>query len=254
MCLPLSRRLLPPYEVIPGMAIAEFPRRNGGASAPDASLAADSGGLTLRAETAHHWISTVIDLLAAEDLSGATRSRVFVGSAVAMYESIVPGMTGRTSLAEQVPGLRAVPSFASRPAVDWDCALSAAVHTVLAESLPLQSADAATLLDGRYAWQVFMRRACGVDERLLSVSQQWGRVVGYALVDWTTRSDTYGPPAVIDLDAAAARTDVTTVLTAAAGSIAAATPRLVDALEAYARYGLALDDALRRGIALPQVA
>ena len=254
MCLPASQRYWRSPEILGGMVVAEsarfgLPGRNG------LSPLASDVEATSRAEPVHVWISTVLDLLTVESLSAPATTRVFIGAAAAMYESTAPGVTGRRSLASRVPGLIEVPSFACCGQVDWHTALSAAVYTVLEEALPLEAAGAATLLECGYAWQVLIRRTSGVDERVMAVSQRWGQQIGHVVGDWTRGpADPSGALDMVDLRHLATAADVTKVLGTGAGAIAARDLPLGEALEAYLMYGLAVDQAMRRGDALPQAA
>lgn len=140
---------------------------------------------------AARWVRAANEVVALQGVSPPAASRVYTTVAVAMYESVVPGMPAHRSLRGQLHGLSAVPRPAAPALLHWPSVLGQAAAAALHGSFPdMREAARAVVAralarddeDARCAG-VASRRA-GVRTRRERASGQHGRAVARAVLDW----------------------------------------------------------------------
>jgi hypothetical protein len=118
----------------------------------------------------------------ADGISPPIASRIYGATAVALYESVRPGMRAHRSLRHQLNGLTTLPAIRRQRAYHWPSAANAA----LARILRTLFADRAESQAGFAALEEEVRErfAFAADSRTLARSAGFGRDVGDAVAQW----------------------------------------------------------------------
>ena len=108
-------------------------------------------------------------------------SRAFGYAGIALYEALVPGMAGFTSLGGVLAGLDPPPAAGRNRAYDWPSVANAAFATVLRGLFPPGQAAAIDALEARFEASLHGTLPPGVFDR----SIRRGQDVGVAVVEWS---------------------------------------------------------------------
>ena len=118
-------------------------KKNGHTKNPHVSAAT----ATFDASTATQWMSLMYDAVKHASISPPVSSRAFGYAGVALYESVVPGISDHRSLAGQVNGLDSVPQPTDK--VDYRVVANTALHDIIGSTaiIPNLQAGDITAID-----------------------------------------------------------------------------------------------------------
>ena len=148
---------------------------------PDWSIPAN----TLSADTATAWFDLQLTLV--EQTAGYSppvASRAFAYSGITLYEAVVYGMPGYTSLAGKVDDLPALPEPIPDASYYWPAAANAALATITRQLFPTASADNLAAIDALEA-QLAASYTTYVPTSTIDRSAQYGDELASAIFVWS---------------------------------------------------------------------
>lgn len=131
-------------------------------------------------------------------ISSIGHSRLFATTAVALYEAVVPGMTGYRSLGGQLNGLPELPKPPPGGAYHWPASANAALAAAFRAVYPNTPPDNRRAIDSlETASEQGFRKTASTDE--IDRSAAFGRAVAAAVVAWANtdgadNATPYTPP------------------------------------------------------------
>lgn len=146
------------------------------------------------------WMQLLYDRIREDGISAPGASRLYAYTAVALYESILPGMPNNFTLNGQLNGFPALPYPEEDAVHDWVSVANGAISTLLIGLFEDQSqASRDAFVEMRESW--IPRRQGDVTPDVIERSLAYGEQVGAILLDWAnddgywqSRGRTYEPP------------------------------------------------------------
>jgi hypothetical protein len=129
------------------------------------------------------WFDLIYRSVRDERMSPPVAARTYGYHAVALYEAVVPGMSGHRSLGGQLNGLGALPETDPDLEYDWPTVANAALATV---GRTLFAADTADTLDkiDELEQQWLDSRGFAIPEDVIQRSMDHGQALGAAILAW----------------------------------------------------------------------
>lgn len=116
-------------------------------------------------------------------ISSIGHSRLYATTAVALYEAIVPGMSGYQSLGKQLNGLPELPKPQPGVVLHWPASANAALAAVFRALYPNTPAANRQAIDSlEMAYEQGFRQIASAEE--INRSAAFGRAIATAVVDW----------------------------------------------------------------------
>lgn len=152
------------------------------------------------AKVAVDWMEQTRTMVKSEGKNPPQASRIYAYAAIAVYESVVPGMEGYQSLANQIPLLTGLPDARAFGTLDYPTAVNEAMYHLsvgLVSNLKQSNISAAEALRNKY----YAELAGNVPAQVSQNSRQFGKAVAMAILNRAnndnfsaTRSMTYSVP------------------------------------------------------------
>jgi hypothetical protein len=143
----------------------------------------DTAPTTYPADVALSWINLQLKLTKTTSASPTVFPRRFAYSGIALYESIVPGLTGYQSLVGQINTMPAMPAPTAGLSYHWLASANAALAAINRSLYPTTSAaNKATIDSLEAAYNTLYQSQVSADEFNRSVA--FGKQVAITLADW----------------------------------------------------------------------
>ena len=91
------------------------------------------------ATVASEWVELLYNRIDGEGFYPPTAARIYAYAGIALYESVVPGMTGKASLSSQLTDMPTIPKAEAGMNYDWPSVANAAVSRVVNELMAASS-------------------------------------------------------------------------------------------------------------------
>jgi hypothetical protein len=147
------------------------------------------GAETFSSDVVTSWLAMQLKLAQTTPTAQAAMPRRFAYSAIALYESIVPGLASNQSIAPQLNGLSGLPAVTAGARYYWPASANAALAAMSRSFFPTASAANKASIDSLEAANAASyQTAAAADE--LSRSVEFGKGIAATVFDWS-KTDGY---------------------------------------------------------------
>ena len=130
------------------------------------------------------WLALQVKLVQTTTALPALPPRRFAYTGIALYESIVPGLTGYKSIASQLNGLPTLPTITPNVTYYWSASANAALAAMARNFYPTTSAANLASIDSLEAANSAIYKTASTTEEL-SRSVDFGKKIAAAVFDWS---------------------------------------------------------------------
>jgi PAP2 superfamily len=143
----------------------------------------------LDAAFAVEWMQTLYGRIEADAVSAPVGARLYAYAGVTLYEAVVPGIPGNSSLSGQLTGMPDMPAVEENAVYDWPIVANAALSTTLSGLFPANASPTQQAFAALRDKQISARRSV-VSADVLERSVKHGDAVGKAILAWS-ETDNY---------------------------------------------------------------